>query len=62
VSIPLPVSANPGDGRIFDADGKILCWMGGAGLFEDPDIISRRDEIVQALNAGRGDVGAQEER
>lgn len=48
---PLPVNANPGDGRIFDADGKILCWMGGAGVFEESEILTRRDELIASVNA-----------
>jgi len=49
--MPLPVKANPGDGRIFDADGKIICWMGGAGLFEESEILARRDELIISVNA-----------
>ena len=52
-SASLPVKADPGDGRIFDADGKIVCWMGSAGLFQDSEILARRDENIDALNRER---------
>lgn len=54
--IPLPVSAAPGDGCIYDANGKILCWIGGAGLFEESEILARRDEIISILNKEETDV------